>query len=116
MKPDHMAATITQHDLRRFLDLRDQVAALKRRYERERRRLRRLVDANAPVEHGRFQVTVQEFVQRRVNKAFLVALLGEEEYECLRSEVPPTTGRRLLVRDRARTWASFAEEDGSWPS
>ena len=114
MKPDRMTtAKITQRELEDFLALRGQRQALKRRVAQERERLLRLVDADAPVEPGRLQITVDERLQQRITKAALVALIGEEDYECLRGEVPPTAIRYLIVGERARAWASFAKEDGS---
>ena len=125
MIPDSMtAATITQHDLRDYLALRSQLGGLTQRVAEERERLIRLVEADAPVEPGQLHVTVDEFDQQRVTKAALVGLLGADEYEALRQEVPPTVYRRLLVRERARGgvssawgeeqargWTPFARED-----
>ena len=119
MKPDHMTtATITQRDLREYHALRSQLDVLKRRVGEERERLMQLVEADAPVEPGRFEVTVDEFVQQRVTKAILVGLLGAAEYEALRQEVEPTVYRRLFVKERARGGGSFewgGEQARGWP-
>jgi hypothetical protein len=119
MKPVHMkTAMITQQELEDFAALRGQLDVLKRRVGEERERLIRLVEADAPVEPGRFEVTVDEFVQRRVTKAILVGLLGADEYEALRQEVEPTVCLRLFVREGARGGISFEwgeEQARGWP-
>ena len=79
MKPDRMtAATITQHELREYQALRGQLEALKRLVAEERERLLRLVEADAPVEPGRFEVTVDEPSSRGSRRRSLVALIGAD--------------------------------------
>ncbi len=117
MKPVHMkSAMITQRELEDFAALRSQLDVLKRRVGEERERLIQLVDADAPVEPGRLQITVDEHLQQRITKAALVEAIGEEECEYLLSEIPPTVIRFLIVGEQARRWTSFVKEDGSWPS
>ena len=118
------AAAITQRDLEESKALRDQLEALKRRVARERDRLLRLVEGHAPVEPGRLGVEVRESSQRLVTKAFLVSVVGEDGYEDMRAEAPPTVYRRLVVRARgggrapspmeqvrSRTWTSLVRGD-----
>jgi hypothetical protein len=115
---------ITQRDLEEFLALKGQLSSLKGRYAQARQRLLRLVEGDVPVEPGRLQVEVQESVHHRISKSFLVAILGEEDYECMRSEAPPTVYRRLVVGERdckststlgqgagAHGWTVFARKD-----
>lgn len=115
---------VTQRDLEDFLALRRELSSLKRRYKLARERLLQLVDGHAPVEPGRLQVEVRASAQQLVTKAFLVSVLGEEDYEAMRAEAPPTVYRRLVVGERprerassatgwvrARTWTSFVRED-----
>ena len=119
MKPDHMTtATITQNDLQEYRVHRGQLEALKRLVAEGRERLMQLVEADAPVEPGRFEVTLDEFDQQRVTKATLVGLLGADGYESLRQEVPATVHLRLYVRERARGGISFEwgeEQARGWP-
>jgi hypothetical protein len=115
---------VTQRDLEEFLALKRELTSLKRRYTLARERLLQLVDGHAPVEPGRLQVEVRASAQQLITKAFLVSVLGEEDYEAMRGEAPPTVYRRLVVGERARrrapsptdwvrarTWTSFVRED-----
>ena len=117
---------ITQRDLEDFLALKDQMEVLKRRFALERERLLQCVEGHAPVEPGRLQVEVRESAQQLITKAFLISVLGEDGYEDMRAEAPPTVYRRLVVGERARgrapsptdwvrarTWTSFVRGDQS---
>lgn len=123
-KPGGKPAAITQRELEAFLRLRSQLCALKRRVALERDRLRQLAEGDAGAEPGRLQVEVRESSRQLVTKAFLVSVLGEEDYEAMRAEAPPTVYRRLVVGERAgrrassptdwvraRTWTSFVRGD-----
>ena len=115
---------VTQRDLEDFLALQRSCTSLKRRYTLARERLLELVEGHAPVEPGRLGVEVRESARQLVTKAFLVSVLGEEDYEAMRAEAPPTVFRRLVVGERARgqttslrdwmraqTWTSFVRGD-----
>jgi hypothetical protein len=93
---------ISQRDLSDFLALKGQLEALKRRFALERERLLLLVEGHTPVEPGRLHAEVRESAYPRVTKAFLVGVLGEDGYEEMRAEAPPTVYRRLVVGERAR--------------
>ena len=95
-------SVITQRDLKTYLSLKHRLVVLKRRFAKKRLRLIRLVDGNAPVEPGRLGIDVEPYTQRRITKAFLVAVLGEVGYEDMRSEAPPTVYRRLVIDERDR--------------
>ena len=115
---------VTQRDLEEFLALQRQLSSLKRQYTLAKERLLQLVEGHAPVEPGRLGVEVRESAQQLVTKSFLVSVLGEDGYEDMRAEAPPTVYRRLVVGERARgrassptdwlrarTWTSFVRGD-----
>ena len=103
MKPVPMRpARITRRELEDSLAQRVELGNLQGRVARERLRLLRLVDADAPVEPGRLRITVNERPQRRITKAALVEAIGEEECEYLLGEIPPTVIRCLVVGEPVR--------------
>ncbi len=101
---------ITQRELEDFLALKARLESLKERVAHESARLRQLAEGHAPVEPGRLQVEVRESTHQRISKAFLVSVLGEADYECMRSEAPPTVYRRLVVWERPRESTSTREQ------
>lgn len=101
---------VSQRNLEDFLALRRELTSLKRRYTLSRERLLQLVDGDAPVEPGRLQVEVRESAQQLITKSYLVSVLGEDGYEDMRAEAPPTVYRRLVVGERARRRASSATD------
>lgn len=109
---DTSHAKITQEELEAFMAFSEYLSVLKRPFERDRKRLIHLAKADAPVEPGRFQVSVEESEQRRITRAFLITLFGPDDFESMRSEVPPTEHRRLVIEEQPRRWASFMKGGG----
>lgn len=99
---DKSSASITQEDLEEFAALRNQFSPLKRRYEEMRDRLIQLAESRASVEPGRLDIAVNASERRNINKAYLIQVLGAEDYENLRAGAPPTILRRLVVAERTR--------------
>lgn len=102
-------ATITQEDLEVFVAIREELSAIKWRYEQERNRLIGLADALAPVEPGRLNIAVVAYENRRITSAFLIDVLGSERFQHLRAKAVPTICRRLVVDERGRKSAPTAK-------
>ncbi len=99
---DKSSASITQEDLEEFAAIRDEFSLLKRRYEEKRNRLLELDKSHASVEPGRLNIAVEASARRYINKAYLIQVLGAEDYEYLRAGATPTILRRLVVAERTR--------------
>src|SRR5437899_8772149 len=91
---------VTQLELEAYLALKEHLKSLQQQVAGERERLIALVEAGASVEPGRLLLSYITVSQQRLTKAALVALIGEQGYEDLREEVPPTMIRRLTVKER----------------
>jgi hypothetical protein len=93
---------IHQGELAEFMRLQAQSRELRRRLQQERDRLRQLVETGAPVERGPLTIEVRESVFRRVTKALIVEVLGEDVYDDLQDMAEPRVTRRLVIRENRR--------------
>jgi hypothetical protein len=105
------AEMITQQAIQEYNDLSEITKMLSQRQTQERRRLIQLLDSGATVEPGQWQISIKPFKQQRLNKAILIEILGEDEYERLREEAPPTVSRHLRVEKRSGRQSSCP----GWP-
>jgi hypothetical protein len=105
--------TITQQAIQEYHDLSEFVKRLSGRLAQERKRLFHLLDTGAAVEPGPWQVSIKPCTQQRLTKAILIAVLGEDEYELMREEAPPTVYRYLRIEKRTGRRSSFPERPGN---
>jgi hypothetical protein len=112
-KLNSTTAIITQQAIQEYHELTEYVKGLTGRLAQERERLFHLLDTGAAVEPGPWQVSIKPCKQQRLTKAILIAVLGEDEYERLREEAPPTVYRYLRVEKRTGRRSSFPERPGN---